>query len=190
LSIALVPSNKHRMLIPIQCDRRRPGCGQCEKLGRECGGYARELVFVNTTTQSSRKVPTIALPDNLARSACEDRYLGLFWSAYLPNGQAQSSDAVHDTLGGWANTIQTLYPTDNILKKVVLAICLAHSGRLEGMNWMSEEGLRLYFSALRDMAVALKKRSTTEKDSILTAARLFSQYEVCIRAKKFSGIIT
>jgi hypothetical protein len=50
---------------------------------------------------------------------------------------------VQDTLGGWTNTIQELYPTDNTLKKAVLALSLASSGRTERVQWMSEEALRV-----------------------------------------------
>lgn len=158
-------------------------------MGLQCAGYARELVFVNSTKQSpSSTLSTVALPASLAHSAYEERCLGLFWSAYLPNGRALSSNAVQDTLGGWSNTIRDLYSTDVMLKKAVLALCLATAGKLEGVRWMSEEGLTLYISALQDMSVALKKRSKANGDSILTAAKLFSLYEVRIGTKKCSEI--
>jgi hypothetical protein len=85
---------------------------------------------------------------------------------------------LQDILGGWTNTIQELYPTDNTLKKAVLALCLASSGRAEGMQWMTEEGLRIYVSALQEMKVALKRQSKAKQDAILTTARVFSLHEV------------
>jgi hypothetical protein len=176
-------SRNYNTDINFQCDLRKPSCLQCERLGIECAGYVKERIFVNTTKQRStvsykHATTTITLPDTLARSASESRFIGNFWSAYLPNGRALSSGALQDTLGGWTNTIQELYPTDNTLKKAVLALCLASSGRAEGMQWMTEEGLRIYVSALQEMKVALKRQSKAKQDAILTTARVFSLHEV------------
>jgi hypothetical protein len=148
----------------------------------ECAGYVRKPVFVVVTKQSyACKTPTITLPDALTRSAYEDRYLDLFWSAYLPNGQALSSGAVQDALGGWTNIVQELYTTDDTLKKAVLALCMANAGKLEGLNWMLEESLKLYVSALQDLAATLKRRPKTKRVTILITARLFGLYEVRTR---------
>ncbi|CRG86047.1 hypothetical protein PISL3812_03050 [Talaromyces islandicus] len=171
------------------CDLRQPSCSQCERLGLECAGYAKQRIFLNTTNTHPAAVSyksaaavtaettTITLPDTLARSASESRLVGNFWSAYLPNGRKLSSGAVQDTLGGWTNTIQELYNTDDTLKKAVLALCLASSGRIEGVQWMSKEALRVYVSALQEMKAALKRQSKTKQDAILTTARVFSLYE-------------
>jgi hypothetical protein len=70
-----------------------------------------ELMNITNRTMMSC-CPTVVLSDSLARSAYKSHYLEVFWSSYLPNGRALSSRAVHDTLGGWTNTIQTLYSTD------------------------------------------------------------------------------
>lgn len=95
---------------------------------------------MNTTKQSCQfNALTVVLPNTLTCSAYEDRVLGLFWSSYLPNGQALSSETVQDTLAGWTNAVRELYPTDDILKKTVLAMCLTSNGRHEGQKWMVEE---------------------------------------------------
>jgi hypothetical protein len=132
----------------------------------------------------------VTLPDALARSAYEGRYLELFWSSYLPNGRALSSDAIQDTLGGWTNTIQALYPTNEILRKTILAMAMTSTGKHDGKGSMIEEGVKLYVSALQDMSGALKKPSGANSDAILTTAKLFSLYEVCISAVKIGEIQT
>ena len=141
---------------------------------------------MNSTKPSlSCKVPTGALSEALVRSADEERYLGQFWSAYLPNGRALPSDTTWDALEGWSNTIQALYPTDGVLKKTVLAMSLSSCGRDEGNKELKERGLRLYSSALQDMAVALRTPSKARSDSILTASKLFSLYEVSFTALSY-----
>lgn len=166
-------------LIFCQCDTQRPSCGQCRRLGLECAGYARDLVWVNTTERGMPyRAQPITLPDKLTQSAYESRYLGLFWSSYLPNGQALLSDAAQESLGGWSNTIQALYPSSNILKKTLLALCLTSTGMLDGKKWMLQQGLGMYAGAMHDMSMALQRPSSAHNDAILTTAKLFSLYEV------------
>ena len=134
---------------------------------------------MNATQQSSScNIYTGALSNTLVRSADEERYLGHFWSAYLPNGRALSADAVQESLGSWTNTVQKLYSTDDTLKRTLLAMCLSSYGKQQGKKWIKEQGFRLYSAALQDMAVALKVPSRAKSDSILTASKLFSLYEV------------
>jgi hypothetical protein len=144
----------------------------------------RELVFVNITKEPSDLVTVPVLPDTLARSAYENRYIGIFWTTYLPNGQVPSANELQSTLLRWTNTIQVLYQTNSTLKKAFLALCLASSGRLEGQEWMCKYGLRLYNSALHDMAMALKRPPNTKLDSILATAKLLGLYEVRLRNRK------
>jgi hypothetical protein len=170
-------------LTSCQCDTQRPSCGQCRRLGLECAGYSRDLVWVNTTERgTSYRAQSITLPDKLTQSAYESRYLGFFWLSYLPNGQALLSDAAQDSLGGWSNTIQALYPSSDILKKTLLALCLTSTGKLDGNKWMVQQGLGMYVGAMQDMSVALRKPSSALSDAILTTAKLFSLYEVSTAA--------
>lgn len=169
----------------FECDFRRPVCGQCHKLGIECTGYTRQRLFVNMTMQNSATKPSIpcaagdiALPDSLARSAYEDKYLGMFWESYLPGSRALSAESVRSTLGGWTNTIQDLYLTENVLRKALLAISLGTVGRRYGEKWMTEQALVLYVAALQDMSTALTVPSKAKGDALLTASKLFSLYEV------------
>lgn len=82
-----------------------------------CEGYDRDLVWVNATkeekpTWRQRRPPAnpsepwqvryagqpgtnidVILRESLAETAREQKYLGMFWSAYLPNGRAFTSRA-------------------------------------------------------------------------------------------------
>ena len=136
---------------------------------------------MNSVESSFCKAPSIALHNTLACSAYKDGYTGRFWTTYLPSCQALSSEALQNTLWGWKNTIQALYQTDDTLKKAFLALCLLSSRRAEGQEWMSEEGVRLYGSALQDMAVILKKQSKASSDSTFATVKLLGLFEVRIR---------
>lgn len=129
-------------------------------------------------TAMSPPAPTVVLCDTLTRSAYESKYLGLFWSTYLPNGRALSAASAQDALGGWTNTILALYPTCNMLKKTLLALCLTARGKLDDKKWMQEQGLRLYVNVLQDMAEALQNPPGQNSDAVLTTTKLFSLYEV------------
>ncbi|KAK6337803.1 hypothetical protein TWF696_001283 [Orbilia brochopaga] len=40
----------------IKCDEARPGCVRCQKIGKECPGYARTLHFVYSTQQKASPI--------------------------------------------------------------------------------------------------------------------------------------
>ena len=121
----------------------------------------------------------IALPNELARSAYEQKYLGMYWEVYLPNGRTfPCADEVRHTLGGWTTPILELYQTEDVLKKSVLALCLSTVGRRDGQDWVAEEGLKLHVGALKEMTIAMRDPSRTRGDALFCAAKMFSLYEV------------
>ncbi|KAF3921329.1 hypothetical protein ABW21_db0209420 [Orbilia brochopaga] len=53
----------------IKCDEGRPGCVRCQKIGKECPGYARTLHFVYSTQQKASPIaweetPTTTIESN------------------------------------------------------------------------------------------------------------------------------
>ncbi|OAA56785.1 Zn(2)-C6 fungal-type DNA-binding domain protein [Cordyceps fumosorosea ARSEF 2679] len=88
------------------CDKVEPACSQCRAAGLPCEGYGRDLVWVNSTTSAApptgRPPPAAAQPapwhvrhagtgtgtpvvlrDSLARTAREQKYLGLFCASVV-----------------------------------------------------------------------------------------------------------
>ncbi|KAK2800324.1 hypothetical protein FQN51_006232 [Onygenales sp. PD_10] len=195
-----------------KCDLQRPTCGQCRAAGIECAGYIRQRLFVNatvtrtgvggphaqsilsistststatsTSTSISTGTPTITLPPTLARTAYQDKYISLFWTAYTPGSQHISPPTLRNSLGSWTNAIQDLYLTDDVLRKALLAISLTTIGRgRDGQKWMAEQGLEMYTGALKDMSATLavggrgRVWGKGRADALLTASKLFSLYE-------------
>ncbi|KAK2791235.1 hypothetical protein FQN53_006076 [Emmonsiellopsis sp. PD_33] len=91
-----------------------------------------------------------------ARTAYQDKYISLFWTAYTPGSQHISPPTLRNSLGSWTNAIQDLYLTDDVLRKALLAISLTTIGRgRDGQKWMVEQGLEMYTGALKDMSATL-----------------------------------
>jgi hypothetical protein len=140
----------------------------------------RERKFLHSTILASSGPcgnTTVLLPDNLARSAYATKYGELFWSTYLPNGQKipdEDNMALPDAL---SHTVQD-FGTHSIIKKALCAMSLATIGRRDKIQWMNDDGLRLYSNALQEMAGALRTPQKNQGVGLLTATRLFSLYEV------------
>ncbi|KAH8670100.1 hypothetical protein BGZ60DRAFT_375305 [Tricladium varicosporioides] len=177
------------------CDSIRPRCTQCLRAGLPCEGYIRQRLFINkttttittTSTQNNTVKPSpleavsgsVLLPAALSHSAYEDKYIGLYWDTYLPSRQLLSrcKDSDRICLGGWTTTVQDLYVTSPVLRKALLALCLSTISRRDGQQWMAEEGLKFYVSALQGMSGALKVPANAKNDALLLANKLFSLYE-------------
>jgi hypothetical protein len=143
-------------------------------------------LFLNATVdnvtprkQSNTCKGEIIVHDTLVRSAYEDKVLGRYWEAYLPGSRVISGKTILQ-LEGWSNTLRELYVNDGVLRKALLAMALRTLGRKNDDQWMSDEGLKLYISAMQDMSAALSGPSKARRaDALLTASKLFSHYEVC-----------
>ncbi|KAL2371726.1 hypothetical protein RJ035_002320 [Blastomyces gilchristii] len=166
------------------CDEKRPACGQCIKLRLKCDGYERELRFINFSTQprkAGRKNPTsaqIALPVPLARAAYAEKYLGIFWSTYLPTDKHFPAQMMMYVSGGWTNSLPQLYLNSTDIQKILLAICLSTAGRITNNRWEKEEGLRYYMESLSEMSAALANRTRGSIVTLCVMSRLYSLYEV------------
>ncbi|KAH6995929.1 hypothetical protein BKA56DRAFT_539231 [Ilyonectria sp. MPI-CAGE-AT-0026] len=187
------------------CDLQRPACGQCRRAAIECGGYERQRVFVNSTPAmaqqklfqwdtealfqpslirvgvSDRPIITI-LPESLTRSAYGDKFLGLYWGTYLPNGRSFSDEAARYSTAGWTNIVQGLHQQDKSLHMALMANCMALVGLRDGQQWMMEESLQIYGLALGEVARTLRDPIKMRSNELLMASRLLSQFELCFGA--------
>lgn len=170
-----------------KCDSLRPSCSQCLKANLPCGGYERARIFINSnaaaaaaaggitstpppggggsTALSHHRGTTVALHDALARTAREDRYVSLFWDAFLPRGSRRPTAAAASC--AWARSAQQLFRTDPALRAATLAASLAVLG-------MRAESAVAYGRALRCSAAAVGSLS----DAALLASKFMTTYEM------------
>ncbi|KAG5290110.1 GAL4-like Zn(II)2Cys6 (or C6 zinc) binuclear cluster DNA-binding domain protein [Histoplasma ohiense] len=166
------------------CDEKRPSCGQCIKLGLKCDGYKRQLRFINFSAEprkagrSDKGSPQVTLPVPLARAAYADKYLGIFWSSYLPTDRHFPAQMMMYVSGGWTNSLPQLYLNSPDIQKILLAICLSTAGRISNNRWEKEEGLRYYMESLSEMSAALANRTRGNIVTLCVMSRLYSLYEV------------
>jgi hypothetical protein len=169
----------------VQCDLRRPACGRCLRARIQCSGYERQWVFVNVSQSAdshelavTRTLPDVTLPISLARSAYEEKYIGLFWDIYLPNGQEFTKLSLRYPVGTWVHAAQALYQSDPALHKVLLALCFGTISWRKDQVWMAQESLRFYVSSLRDLNAGLRNPTRRKSDALMLATRMLSLYEV------------
>jgi hypothetical protein len=123
-------------------------------------------------------VPEVELPEFLARSAYEEKYLGLYWDVLLPHGQPFPEECMlYSTCAVW-NIMLKDYRDCAVLRTALLANCLSTIGRRDGETWMVAEGVKAYGRALRGMTAQLGQPAQSKKVSLLVASRLLSQFEV------------
>ncbi|OAA70191.1 Zn(2)-C6 fungal-type DNA-binding domain protein [Akanthomyces lecanii RCEF 1005] len=160
------------------CDKAEPSCAQCLTAGLICEGYGRDLVWVNATTEEEptgrqRRPPTnpsepwqvryagqpgtnieVILRESLAKTAREQKYLGMFWSAYLPNGRAFTSRACRLSTGGWTAHMGKLYDAEPTLRLASLAMSASVIGHQNHDGQLIIKGLKAYSEAIQEMTRA------------------------------------
>ncbi|OLN97919.1 hypothetical protein CCHL11_02606 [Colletotrichum chlorophyti] len=178
------------------CDFQRPSCGQCRRIGVDCGGYTRSRVFVNVTNpanirglRSQAAVPGtlgIIQPPSLSRTAFEERIFDLFWEGFMPSAPLFSpgSSIKRYSNGDWATAVQDLYRTDTALRQGLLALSLGTIGRRDKQQWMINDGLKFYCNALSEMNVALRHPSRRKSDALMVGSRILGFYEAISHIKR------
>lgn len=173
-----------------QCDLQRPSCGQCRKAGIECAGYERKRIFVHVTNPVPSKnlkivklVPaasSVIQSHSLSQSAFEEKVFDLFWDGYMPDAPicAPGNPIVRYSNADWATTVRDLYRTDVALRQCLLALSLGTIGRRDKQQWMIDDGLKYYCSALSEMNIALRHPVRWKSDALMVASRLLGFYEV------------
>ncbi|KAK2787101.1 hypothetical protein FQN52_007367 [Onygenales sp. PD_12] len=126
------------------CDRKRPVCGQCLKLGLKCEGYGREIRFINVSGEPAKAQAhkhgqgpaRITAPAALVRSAYAEKYMGMFWSGYLPGSKPFPAHIMQYTGGGWTNTLPQLCRASPAIQKIMLAVLY---GLYEGQIFFGQD---------------------------------------------------
>lgn len=122
----------------------------------------------------------IILRESLAKTAREQKYLGLFWSAYLPNGRSFTSRASRLSTGGWTTHMGKLYDAEPTLRLASLAMSASVIGHQNNDSQLIIKGLKAYSEAIQEMGKAVSCNSRRLGDGLLAASRLMEFYEVCL----------
>lgn len=80
----------------------------------------------------------------------------------------------------WITVVQKLDLEDAALRPALLAFCLARIGVSHNDQAVSEQAIKLYGTALKEMNLAIRDGKRIHTDEILTAAKLMAHYEVCV----------
>ncbi|KAF6801033.1 hypothetical protein CSOJ01_12035 [Colletotrichum sojae] len=176
------------------CDLREPICGNCERTKNTCE-YDRRQVFINTTGPGGGKETPlaglvtsstdVALPHSLARSAYEEKYLGLFWNVWFPAGQLSADLAPRYPVSSWISSARDLYRHDSALRRTLLAMCLSTLGRREERPELMADGFKLYVQALSDVNASLRHPKRFRSDAVMVASRGLGLYELLYGTEDF-----
>ncbi|CAH0036422.1 unnamed protein product [Clonostachys rhizophaga] len=196
----------------VKCDLQRPSCGQCQRRQVTCGGYERQLIFVNNTSQEvpsstfrlgnkaystadrgSERTLTRAPPSPqtihqhaFVSRASEERMVGWFWSTYLPNGRSASSESAQFSLYGWTTLIRDMYDKNNMVRAAVLASVLGRMAGVEDSPTIRRKSHELYGWTLLSLARILQEPSKHPCYLILSALKLLGFYELWSRSDESS----
>ena len=169
---------------------KTPSCGQCIRAGIVCEGYGPRLAFVDPSAARQKilakkaaavitpSITDIALKDSLARTARDARFMGLFWEAYLPNGQRFSAEALRYSPGGWTNAVIELHDTQPALHYAIKALAYGAAATNEGGLQLRLKATQMHSRALVEMRKAMDDPNHYQSDAILAAVRLFQFFEV------------
>lgn len=175
------------------CDLQRPACGNCIRARLHCEGYARQWTFVEngpvtrgdaTAVVAKRNPPKSTplrfLPDELNRTAFEAKSMSLFWDLYFPANERASSKSrnVGINFCNWTLAVRMLDLTDSALRPALLALCLARIGESQNDRPVSQQAIKLYGTALKEMHVALQDQDRVQSDELLAAGKLMAGYEM------------
>ncbi|XRM43799.1 hypothetical protein ABZX51_006954 [Aspergillus tubingensis] len=186
------------------CDRRTPFCTQCVQAGLLCEGYSRNhSVWINSTDGENRKytkdtgsvqsrirgAPEITLHQSLAGTAREVMYVGLYLSAFLPNGRLFSKEAAQISSAGWLRHLDKLCQSEKTLRFITLAHGLSMLATRDNDSQLKLKGVQAHSMALQEMSTALRDPQRVTGDGILAAIRLFRFYEVSCASRE-AGQVT
>ncbi|KAJ5335536.1 hypothetical protein N7452_007939 [Penicillium brevicompactum] len=183
------------------CDKKAPFCGQCVESGLVCEGYTwNRSVWINSTGGENRRygkassalperrggTPVITLHDSLAVAAREDRYVGLYLAAFLPNGRLFSQHASQISSAGWLRYHDELCRSEKTLRFITLAHGLSMMATRDGDSQLKLKGFEAYRMALHEMRTAVQDPQRSTGDGLLAAIRLFRFYEILYGAETHS----
>lgn len=173
-----------------------------------CEGYGRELIWINASNEEKEnqqaltsrpvgkskqaRVPwlsaytkaagtansSVAISDSLALTAREQKYLGIFWNDYFPNGRAFSDQACMLSTGSWTRAVNNLRGSEPLLHKAMMGLSASVLGAQNNDSQLKLKGLQTYCSATVDMLNAVQHQKHSRSDGVLAAVRLLEFYEV------------
>ncbi|KAL3488017.1 hypothetical protein BJX62DRAFT_253613 [Aspergillus germanicus] len=196
-----------------RCDKKTPFCSQCIAAGLLCEGYHQHhSVWLNSTdggnrtyaksagiteqmmpvgtSRSGGATTTITLHESPARIAREDRYVGLYLAAFLPNGRLFSQEASRISSAGWLRHLDFLCRSERTLRLITLAHGLSMLATRDHDSQLKLKGFEAHRMALQQMHVALQDPKRATGDGILAAVRLFRFYEILYGAQEPNGTRT
>ncbi|KAL8948443.1 MAG: hypothetical protein Q9222_005377 [Ikaeria aurantiellina] len=180
------------------CDLQRPACGNCIRAGLTCEGYIRQWTFVENEPvvkgdatavvarrPSTKSPPLQFLPDALSRTAFEAKSVSLFWEIYFPASEHLALRSGHLGINNlnWVSAVRKMDLDDSALRPALLAVSLARIGQSYTDKPMTEQALKLYGMALREMNRALQDEKRIRTDEILAAGKLMAAYESHLSSK-------
>jgi hypothetical protein len=120
------------------------------------------------------------LEKSLERTACESKYLEVYWTSLLPHGQAFPPQAAHYSTTSWTSAIQDLYHEDSLVRVILLANALTLTAQRTEHPSLIMQGRRLYGLSLQGMARSLLDKRQKNWGKILAACGLLTSYEVTL----------
>lgn len=129
---------------------------------------------------SEATVSIITLHESLASSSREDRYVGLYLTAFLPNGRLFSRDALQISSVGWLRYHDRLCRSEKTLRFITLAHSLSMLATRDDDCQLKLKGFQAHRIALQEMRTALQDPQRATGDGLLAAVRLFRFYEVSV----------
>lgn len=118
----------------------------------------------------------------------QERHIGFFWNAYLPNGEPFPDEASRYTTCGWTQIAQELCrstaaggnSTTNVVRLAIVSNSLCMLGSQHREPRMVQDGHQVYGRALLLMRSALQQFESTEdkKIALILASRLLTIFTV------------
>jgi hypothetical protein len=182
--------HEHRRLkLAVQCDQKRPSCGQCATGGYLCGGYERERTFIQHPSSKlaeravyipyARADPS-SLTRSLDRAAIYAQCRALFWNLFMPHGDCVVKDEFILRCGhpmNWTEMVNELPQEETCLESAFSALTLSRVGKDNGDDRFVRQSTKLYGRALKEMQTALYDSDRMHSDEVLTASMILGLYE-------------
>lgn len=139
------------------------------------------LALLDTTRAhvSAQNQPSApVLRRSLERTACESKYLELYWTSLLPHGQTFPPQAALYSTTSWTSAIQDLYHVDPLVRVVLLANALTLAAQRTESPSLIVQGSRLYSLSLQAMSRSLLDKKRRNWGRMLASCGLLASFEV------------
>ncbi|KAL9598361.1 MAG: hypothetical protein Q9219_004523 [cf. Caloplaca sp. 3 TL-2023] len=129
--------------------------------------------------RSLRPPPLRALPHDLSRTAFETKSMSIFWDLYFPASEHVLPKArkIGINFCNWTVAVRRLNLDDSALRSALLALSLAQIGESHNDRPVSEQAIKFYGMALKEMHLALQDPKRLQSDELLAAGKLMAGYE-------------